>query len=358
MDLIETSSSHHLHCASVRAAFNGAKTAKGGEVKAKSTRPDMRREWSNKKSRRWLAGAVVSIAALFASNLVNHAVAAGEANACQQTAADALAGCQKAAQSDYKVALGKCVNISDPATQKDCQKQAATDLADALQTCQGGLEVRQVACQKVGPAPYDPVIDPANFTTVIDNPYFPLTPGTTYVYETKATGEKDTFEVTHNTRVIDGVKCVQVHDSVSVNGEVTENTLDWHVQDKEGNVWYFGENTAELENGLIATIEGSFMAGVTNDKPGIIMKAQPAVGDFYRQEFSLGNAEDFAETLSLNETVIVPAGTFTNCLKSRERSPLEPDVVEDKFYAPGVGNVLEVDESTGDRTELVQIITE
>jgi len=278
-----------------------------------------------------------------------------DGNICGKTAADALAGCQTSAQSDHQINLGKCANITDPATRKACEKQAASDLADALQTCQGGFQVRQEACQRLGPAAYDPVIDPTNFTTVIDNRYFPLTPGTTYVYETKATGEKDTFEVTHNTRVIDGVTCVEVHDSVSVNGEVTENTLDWHVQDKEGNVWYFGENTAELENGLIATIEGSFMAGVTNDKPGIIMKARPAVGDFYRQEFSLGNAEDFAETLSLNETVIVPAGRFTNCLKSRERSPLEPDVVEDKFYAPGVGNVLEVDESTGDRTELVQI---
>jgi hypothetical protein len=282
---------------------------------------------------------------------------ASDGNICDKTAADAFAGCQASAQSNYKINLGKCANITDPRTQRACEKQAASDLADALQTCQGGLRIHQGACQKLGPAAYDPVIDPANFTTVIDNPYFPLTPGTTYIYQTKATGEKDTYEVTHNTRVIEGVSCVEVHDVVSVNGEVTENTLDWHAQDKQNNVWYFGENTAELEGGLIATIEGSFMAGVNNDKPGIIMKAKPAVGDFYRQEFSLGNAEDFAETISLNETVIVPAGTFTNCLKSQERSPLEPDVVEDKFYAPGVGNVLEVDESTGDRTELVQIIT-
>ena len=307
-----------------------------------------------------LAAPAFAIATLSAGNLsAQEKKAATEStNICLQTAADVLASCKSAAQSDYQATLGKCINITDPAARKSCEKQAASDVADALQTCQGGFQVRQGACQRLGPAAYDPVIDPTNFTTVIDNPFFPLTPGTTYVYETKATGEKDTFEVTHNTRVIDGVTCVEVHDSVSVNGEVTENTLDWHVQDKEGNVWYFGENTAELENGLIATIEGSFMAGVTNDKPGIIMKARPAVGDFYRQEFSLGNAEDFAETLSLNETVIVPAGTFANCLKSQERSPLEPDVVEDKFYAPGVGNVLEVDESTGDRTELVSITTE
>jgi len=310
---------------------------------------------------RWPLGIPLVAAAFIAlavSTISPSVGGTGDGNICGKTAADALAGCQTSAQSDHQINLGKCANITDPAARKACEKQAASDLADALQTCQGGFQVRQEACQRLGPAAYDPVIDPTNFTTVIDNRYFPLTPGTTYVYETKATGEKDTFEVTHNTRVIDGVTCVEVHDSVSVNGEVTENTLDWHVQDKEGNVWYFGENTAELENGLIATIEGSFMAGVTNDKPGIIMKARPAVGDFYRQEFSLGNAEDFAETLSLNETVTVPAGTFTNCLKSQERSPLEPDVVEDKFYAPGVGNVLEVDESTGDRTELIRVVTE
>src|SRR5438309_553716 len=160
---------HHLHCAMVpsagplRPAINGTKTTKGGEVKAKSARHDIRPRWSNKKSRRWLAAAVV--AALFASNLVNHAMAAGEANACQQTSLDAVAACRGVAESDYKVALGKCVNISDPAARQDCQKQEATDLADALDTCQGGLEQRQVACGKLGPARYDPVIDPANFVS-------------------------------------------------------------------------------------------------------------------------------------------------------------------------------------------------
>jgi hypothetical protein len=100
------------------------------------------------------------------------------------------------------------------------------------------------------------------------------------------------------------------------------------------------------------------MAGVNGDKPGIVMKAHPAVGDFYRQEFSLGNAEDYAETLSLNESVTVPFGSFDHCLRSQETTPLEPDLLEDKFYAPGVGNVLEVDENTGERTELIKIVTE
>ena len=100
------------------------------------------------------------------------------------------------------------------------------------------------------------------------------------------------------------------------------------------------------------------LTGGDGDKPGIVMKAHPAIGDFYRQEFSLGNAEDFAETLSLTESVRVPAGTFHHCLKSQETTPLETDLLEYKFYAPNVGNVLAVDARTGDRVELVQITSE
>jgi len=167
--------------------------------------------------------------------------------------------------------------------------------------------------------------------------------------------EHDEFAVTRNTRVILGVTCVEVHDTVTTDGELTEDTLDWFAQDTDDNVWYFGENTHELEDGLITTIAGTFMAGVNGDKPGIVMKAHPAIGDFYRQEFSLANAEDFADTLSLTESVTVPAGTFHNCLKSQETTPLETDLLEHKFYAPGIGNVLTVDATTGDRVELVRI---
>jgi hypothetical protein len=161
--------------------------------------------------------------------------------------------------------------------------------------------------------------------------------------------------VTRNTRVIQGVTCVEVHDTVTLDGELSEDTLDWFAQDRDGNVWYFGENTHELEDGLITTIDGTFMGGVNGDKPGIVMKAHPAIGDFYRQEFSLANAEDFADTLSLTESVTVPAGTFHNCLKSQETTPLETDLLEHKFYAPGAGNVLTVDATRGDREELVRI---
>ncbi len=239
-----------------------------------------------------------------------------------------------------------------------CQQQAAADLADARDTCSGGFDVRRASCQKFGPGPYDPIINPTNFTTTIDNPYFPLIPGTTFTYLSRNGRIKDVFAVTHDTRVINRVTCVQVHDSVYTNDELTEDTLDFFAQDREGNVWYFGENTAEFENGLLATIEGSFLSGVNHDKAGIIMKAHPAPGDFYRQEFSLGNAEDYAETLNLNSRVAVPYGHFDNCLKSQETTPLEPDALEDKYYAPGVGNVLTVDLVTGERDELISITTE
>jgi hypothetical protein len=223
------------------------------------------------------------------------------------------------------------------------------DLNDTWQTCEAQKDARLAA--------YDPVIDPSNFVARVDNPYFPLTPGTTFVYEgqTAEGFEHDEFAVTHHTRVILGVRCVEVHDTVKTDGQLTEDTLDWFAQDRDGNVWYFGENTHELEDGLITTIDGTFMAGVNGDKPGIIMKAHPVIGDFYRQEFSLNNAEDFAETRSLTQTVHVPTGTFHNCLKSKETTPLETDLLEYKFYAPGVGNILTVDARTGDRVELVRI---
>jgi hypothetical protein len=136
--------------------------------------------------------------------------------------------------------------------------------------------------------------------------------------------------------VILGATCVDVQDTVTTDGQLTEDTLDWFAQNREGNVWYFGENTHELEDGLITTIDGTFMAGVNGDKPGIIVKAHPTIGDFYRQEFSLGNAENFAQILSLTDSVMVPAETFHNCLKSQETTPLETDLLEDKFYAPGL----------------------
>jgi hypothetical protein len=301
-----------------------------------------------------LAAAGLTLAVATASGTGSH-----RTDSCRQTSQAVVQSCRAAAQSDYWIAIAKCENLTDRAERKECRKEALAELKDALQTCKEQFNARQEACERLGPAPYDPVINPANFVSVINNPYFPLKPGTTFFYEGQTAHglEHSEFAVTHNTRVILGVTCVEVRDRVFSDGVLTEDTLDWFAQDKDGNVWYFGENTYELEDGLITTIDGSFVAGVNGDKPGIVMKAHPAVGDFYRQEFSLGNAEDLAETICLTESVTVPAGSFSNCLKSQETTPLEPDVLEHKFYAPGIGNVLTIDVNTGNRIELIGITT-
>jgi hypothetical protein len=150
---------------------------------------------------------------------------------------------------------------------------------------------------------------------------------------------------------------VRTHRAVELNGELTERTLDWFARDKDGNVWYFGENSEELAGGLVIDLGGSFTAGVGRAQPGIITEAHPAVGDFYRHEFGLGNAEDLAEVLSLTASVMVPAGSFSSCLQTKETEALDPRALENKYYAPGIGNVLTVDLVTSERLELRQIKT-
>jgi len=278
-------------------------------------------------------------------------------NFCRKTSQAALQSCKAAAQSDYSLALGRCDNLSDPAAVKACQQQASADKKDALKTCDAQYDARQAVCQRLGGAPYDPAIDPNNFVATIDNPYFPLTPGTTFVYESQAAQglEHNEVFVTTNTKVILGVTCIEVRDRDWINGVLTEDTRDWYAQDKAGNVWYFGENANQLADGLIVGVEGSWTGGVDGAKPGIIMKAHPAIGDFYRQEFSLGTAEDMAEVLSLTESVPASYCSSGNCLKTKETSPLEPDALENKYYALGVGNVRTVDLVTNEILDLISV---
>jgi len=285
--------------------------------------------------------------------------AMGEAgNICQLTSQDGLTSCKKTAQGDYWTAIGMCANISDLQSRQACILKAKSDQQDAMSTCQDQFTSRIQICQKLGGGPYDPTIDPGNFSTNIDNPYMPLKPGTTYIYEgpTSKGFIRTEFAVTANTKLIDGVTCVEVHDQVFTDGELTEDTLDWFVQDKEGNVWYFGEDSDELVNARVSSLSGSWQAGVNGASPGIVMKAHPKVGDFYRQEFSLNTAEDSAGVLDLNQIVTVPAGTFHHCLETEEVTGLEPGAREHKFYASGIGNVQTIDLVTGDTFPLVQIV--
>jgi hypothetical protein len=192
-------------------------------------------------------------------------------------------------------------------------------------------------------APYEPTIEPADFVDVIDNPYFPLRPGSRWVLEGSgdADGEVDTVTVLEETRVVMGVECLVVRDEVSQDGEPVEITDDWYAQDRDGNVWYFGEETAEYENGEVVSTGGSWEAGVDGAQPGIIMPAEPVVGAAYRQEFYAGEAEDMAVAVELGQRVEIAAGSFDNVLVTEDWTPLEPDVRERKSYAPGVGLITE-----------------
>jgi hypothetical protein len=208
---------------------------------------------------------------------------------------------------------------------------------------------------------YNPVINPADFVSVIDNQYFPLTPGTTFYYEAETPDglETDEVYVTHNTPLVDGVTCIEVLDTVKLEGVLTELTRDWYAQDKWDNVWYFGEDSTQYENGIPVGNEGSWTAGVAGALPGIIMEGDPQPGDRYRQEYAAGVAEDMGKVMRLNAKASVPYGDFPKCLETKEWSPLEPGAEEQKFYAPGVGNVL-VLEHQGKvvRQELVDITVE
>ncbi len=222
----------------------------------------------------------------------------------------------------------------------------------------GALSVAAFAKDKT----YDPIVDPDNFVEVIDNPYLPLVPGTTFTYiaETEDGIEENVVSVTHQTKEILGVTCTVVFDLVYVEDVLTEETYDWYAQDKEGNVWYFGEDTKEYdEYGNVISTEGSWEAGVDDAKPGIVMEADPQPGQSYRQEYYEGVAEDMAKVLRLTAAVSVRYGDFEDCLKTKEWTPLEPGVVEQKFYVWGVGLVL-VTELKGKsvRVELVEITTD
>jgi hypothetical protein len=182
---------------------------------------------------------------------------------------------------------------------------------------------------------YTPHIDPSEFTTKIDNEYFPMKPGTTFIYEGK--GERDEMRVTHKTKKVMGVECVVVDDRAWEDGKLIERTYDWFAQDKEGTVWYFGEDTKEYDNGKVVSTKGSWEAGVDGAKPGIIMQADPKVGQSYHQEYYPGEAMDMAKVLSLNTSVTVPYGSFDHALDTREWTPLQPVFFEKKYYVRGVG---------------------
>jgi hypothetical protein len=197
---------------------------------------------------------------------------------------------------------------------------------------------------------YRPALDPATVAARVDNPYLPFLPGAHWVYEGTSSEGDERTEVTvlDERRRVMGLDAVVVRDTVSVDGAVIEDTYDWYAQDADGNVWYVGEDTAEYEDGEVVSTEGSWEAGVDGALPGVVMWADPQAGQAYRQEYFPGQAEDMAQVLATGQRVDVAGRAYDDVIVIREWNPLEPGVVEEKSYAPGVGPVLEAQTEGGD----------
>jgi hypothetical protein len=198
--------------------------------------------------------------------------------------------------------------------------------------------------------------DPADFVREIDNPYLPLRPGSRWVYESEGVEpETTTVTVTEETRVVAGVTTTVVSDIVTdADGQVVEETLGWFAQDRDGNVWYFGEDTTEYDERGRPDPAGSWEAGVDGAQAGLVMPAGPRIGDGFRQEYAEGVAEDQATVLEVDEARTIGLGDYADLVVTEDTTPLEPGVVERTYYAPGVGPVLRETVSGGtDRVELV-----
>jgi hypothetical protein len=215
-------------------------------------------------------------------------------------------------------------------------------------TSSGTTETAAAPPLPQGDEPY--ALDPADFVATIDNPYWPMTPGSRWVYresDGKAGAQKVVVTVTDHAKTILGIRATVVHDVVSEDGEVVEDTYDWYAQDRWGNVWYLGEDTTEYDGGKASTA-GSWEAGVDGAQAGVLLPGEPEVGLAYRQEYYAG------EILSLDERAEVPFGSFEDVLMTKDWTPLDPKILEHKFYARGIGPVLAVTVSGGsDREELL-----
>ncbi|HZC71675.1 MAG TPA: hypothetical protein VE442_13355 [Jatrophihabitans sp.] len=208
-------------------------------------------------------------------------------------------------------------------------------------------------------ADYHPRIEPAHFGPDVTNPWYPLRPGTTYRYRGLDEGDPvvDVVVVIDKTRVLDGVRTRVVFDRLFQSGNVVERTHDYFAQDSCGNVWYFGEDTAELnDQGKVTSTEGTWHSGVDGAQPGVFMPARPHLSRHFRQEWYPGHAEDTFSVADLSTRVRVPAGTFPHALRTEETTRLEPGVIDNKWYAKGVGDVSEVTvKGPQERLVLVQI---
>lgn len=301
-----------------------------------------------------------------AIDLVNFSARAVNAeDACSQTSKYARTACYNSAKEVYNLALGKCKNVAE-GKQGGCEADAWEELESSNEECNEQFTARQEVCVEVGPGAYLPSgIVPFTFVSVPNgNAYFPLIPGTTFTYKSLDSDNEITetgvVRVKSKTRRILGVTCRVVQDTVyegDSQEKKIEDTTDWYAEDSLNNVWYFGEIAQNFnEEGIVENVDGSWTAGVEGAKPGIIMYANPGkhIGETYRQEFALGEAEDNAKVIELvqfsalkqkypilgmlpNNLGIIGS---TKILHTQDFTALEPGNIEDKYYAPGVGVIL------------------
>jgi hypothetical protein len=209
---------------------------------------------------------------------------------------------------------------------------------------------------------YHPRIKPTEFTANVDNPWFPLQPGTTRIFTGTKDGRaaRDVYRVTTATKVVGGVPTRVVDDQLFLDGQLEETTSDFYTQDKSGAVWYFGEDTKELDaKGKVVSTKGSWLTGVDGAQPGIFMEPDPVPGHRHRQEYLKGQAEDFFQVVDLHSSVTVPYGTVRDALLTKEWTPLEPGVLDHKYYARGIGQVQEISiKGPTEELDLVELTTQ
>lgn len=286
---------------------------------------------------------------------------------CGSSAHTQRLACEYDLRDDFYTRSAQCFDTANP--DPACIENAEAEFDDGIEECNGILGARLDLCESLDDATHDPGFGPdfaANFVdpleigaSIAPNPWFALVPGNLWVYE--GDGETIEVEVTGDTKLIDGITCIVVIDTATEDDVVVETTADWYAQDVEGNVWYCGEISENFEEfdgdetsePELVDIDGSWKAGRDGAEAGILLPADPQVGDVFRQEFAQTDAEDVIEILAVDATEVAPGGACDgNCLMTRDFTPLEPDVEENKYYLPGTGLIVEIDLESGDRVEL------
>jgi hypothetical protein len=298
---------------------------------------------------------------------------------CPRTAQLQLAACRHEVSDDGLLAKARCVNLADDGERAACMAELSDLKAEGNQLCRDQRDARRAVCAALGAGPYDPSFDPDDFTTdfvtpAVVNPFLPLRVGNRWDFAAPAANETNSVEVLAATKLIAGVTCVVSRDLVSQGGIAKEFTDDWLAQAKGGDVHYCGEEVKDYEifpgdvppAPELVSIDGSFKIGRDGDKPGVLFPADPVVGTTYRQEYSLGNAEDVATVLSTTYAygdapeldASVPQALAEHlcdhdCVVTDESTPTEPGSVARKYYAPGIGVFLEVETASGEVNRLV-----